>query len=185
MGGTAPRGETQHGHARLGKAGDALGGLGGAIGYLCQLVGIRHRGHGHVTHHHHTVLAILLLLADNEHGPTHTSDARSTLDDLQSRPKRVACGAQGTRNLSVGSVGLDDHAAEIKIVLGHKFTSLLNSHDLFLAEFGQFEGILFSLGIVERVDDGSFVDVFQSPSGCQCLDVGGITDEDEFCYVVG
>ena len=181
--------EAQHGNARLLESCYALSCLSGADGNLRQLVGIGHRGNGNVTDNKNTVLTILFLLRDEQKTTRYTGDARSTLDNLKCGTQRVTSGGEGTRDLTVGTFGLDDHATQIERVL-HQLTSLLNRHALLLAKLGEQLGIFFTLRIVLRVDDGSLVNAVQSPFSSQSFDLLRITDQDDvgdvFCqYAVG
>ena len=182
--GRALRREAQHGHARILEACHRLGGLSRADGNLCQLVGIGHGRHSHVAYDHHAVLAILRLLRDEQHGTAHAGDARGALDDLQRRTQRVARGRERTRNLTVGTLGLDDHATQVERVL-HQFAGLLDGHALLLAQLSQQLGILLAAGVVQRVDDGGLVDVGESILLGIGLDALRITNEDDVGQFVG
>ena len=94
--GRAFGGEAQHGHARVIESGNALGSLRGADGNLCELVGIRHGGHGHITYNENTILAVLWLVGNQQHGTADTGDARCALDDLQGGAQGFAGGREGT-----------------------------------------------------------------------------------------
>ena len=74
--GRALGGEAQHGYAGIVEAGDTLGGLRGADGNLCQLVGIGHGRHGHVAHDEDTVLTVFGFVGNQEHGAADAGDTR-------------------------------------------------------------------------------------------------------------
>ena len=175
--------EAQHCHTRLGYACNRLCCACCAHSDLCQLVSIGHRCNGNVAHHDHAVLTILLLVGDEQHGTAHACDAGSTLDNLQCRAQGVARCAEGTADLSVGTFGLDDHASQVERVL-NELAGLLNGHALLLAQLSQQGSILLTLRIVQRVDDGSLVEVCEPPLCSQFLYFLRITDEDDVCDVV-
>ena len=129
-----------------------------------------------------TVLAILRLFGDEQHGTADAGNARSALDDLQSWAQCVTRCREGTRDLSVGTFSLDNHAAQVEWVL-HQLTSLLDGHALLLAQLGQQFGILLAAGVVQRVDDGSLVDVLKSILLGIGLDALGVTNEDDVGHV--
>ena len=125
------------------------------------------------------------MLGNEQHGAADAVDAGSALDDLQGGAQGLARGAEGTRDLAVGLSHLDNHAAQVEVVLRHQVAGLVDGHALLLAKLGQCGGIVLALGIVERVHDGGLVDVGQSPLVGQLLDVGGITNENNVRKVVG
>ena len=182
MRGTALRGETEHCHARVFEASYRLGCLCGADGNLCQLVGIWHGRHGHVAHDDNTILAILRLFGDEQHGTADAGNARSALDDLQSWAQCVTRCRESTRYLSVGTFSLDNHATQVEWVL-HQLASLLDGHALLLAQLGQQFCIFLATGVVQRVDDGSLVDVLKSILLGIGLDALGVTNEDDVGHV--
>ena len=99
------------------------------------------------------------------------------------RAQSVAGGAQRTRDLTVGTLGLDNHAAEVERVL-HEFASLLDSHTLLLAKFGEELCVLLCLRVVQRVYDSSLVDVVKIPLCGESLQLVGVADEDEVSQLV-
>ena len=176
--------EAQHGNAWLCKTSHTLGCLCCTYGNLCQLGSIGHGGHSHIAHHQDTILTILRFLSDEQHGTAHTADARSALDNLQCRTERIACGAQRTGDLSVSFLSLDNHTTEIERIL-HQLTSFLDGHALALAQFSEQGSILFTLGVVLRIDDGGLVDMCQPPLGCQLMNLLRVTYQDKMSYIVG
>ena len=102
---------------------------------------------------------------------------------MQGRAQRVASGAEGAANLSIGSLGLDNHAAQVERIL-YKFASLLDSHAFLFAQLCQQSSIFLTLRVVQRVNDGSFVEVCEAPFGAQFLNFIGVTNEDNVCDVV-
>ncbi len=169
---------------RLSDAGDGLGSLCGGEGNLCQLVGCGVRGNSDVTHHHDTV-GTVLRLGDEQHGTAHAGDAGSAFDNLQGGAQRVASGAEGTGDLTVGVARLDNHAAQIEVVVQHELAGLVDGHALLLTELSQLLGILFGLVEVQRVDDTGLVDVGQSPLLSLFKDVVTVADKDDVGNVVG
>ena len=74
-------------------------------------------------------------------------------------------------------------APEIWPVL-HEFASLLDGHALLLAKLGEELCILLSLRVVQRVYDGSLVDVVKVPLCSESLQLVGVADEDKVSQVV-
>ena len=182
--GRALGGEAQHGYAGIVEASNALGGLRGADGNLRELVGIGHGRHGHVAHHEDAVLAVFGLVGDEEHRATDAGDARRALDDLQGRTQGLTRSRERTGDLSVGTLGLDDHTTQIERVL-HEGASLLDGHALALTQFAEQLSQLLAALVVLGIDERSLVDVFEVVLLSQCVYLLGVTDEDDVGQFVG
>ena len=182
--GTALRGERKHGHARVFESGHAPGGLGCADGNLCQLLGVGHGGDGNVAYHEHTLLAVLRRLGDEQHGAADAGDAGGALNDLQGGPEGIACGGEGTADLSVGIAALDDEATEVQRI-EHLLPGLLLGHALGLAQFVEQRCIIVGLGAGLGVDDGGLLHVLQTQFLGLRQNFLAVADEDDFGQLVG
>ena len=159
MAGAALGREAEHGYVRI-YAGKRLGGLVGRHGYLCQLLGIGVGNHGAVGKHHHAVSPVRRTFGkQHKERAGNNADAFLGLDNLESGTKHVACGAQRTRDLTVGIAVLDEQTAQIERVV-HLFVRALKRHALGFAQLIVELRIFLSKRLVGRVDDCGMLNVF-------------------------
>ena len=174
--------EAQHGNFRV-ETGNCLGCTCRTYGNLCQLFCIGHRSHSHVTHHQDTVLSIFRSMCQQQHGTRNASDARGSLDNLQSRAKYITRSVACTCQLAVSVAVLYNQAAQIKRI-DNQLASLFDGHAFLFAELAKQLGIFFFLRMVFRVDNGSFVYISQPPLFGTSLYLGRFSKDNQVGYSV-
>ena len=177
------RREAQHGYTGILKTCHSLCHTSRADSNLSELISIGHRGYSHVGNHEHTILTILFLLRDEQQSTAHASNTWLTLNNLQGRTQGVTSCRECTTDLTVSTLGLDDHTAQVQRVL-NQFTSLLNGHALRLADLCQFLCQFLALLVVLRINEGCLTDVGQSLLLGEGLNLCRITNQDDVCDII-
>ena len=169
--GAALGGEADHGHSGFGETGDILGGLGGAVSELGQLVRGGVGVHGAVGEQQDAVLAEFLLRGDHDEGAGHGGDAGLGLDDLETGAQHVAGGVLGAGHHAVHIAFVDHHNAEIQLFL-HGLSGLFDGHALLFTQ------LAIGLGeILEPLGSGGVHDL-------DAADVGALLGGDLFHFVL-
>ena len=148
-----------------------------------QLRSIGNGSNGNITHYQNTILTIFGSMRQQQHSTGNAGNARSSLDNLQSRTKHIAGSIACTCQLTVGIAVLDNQTAQIKRV-GYQLTGFFNSHAFFLTQLEQQLCILFLLGIVFRIDNGCLGNVTKSPLRCTSVDFSRIAQKNQVCNTI-
>ena len=174
--------ETQQCHFRVNTC-DSLSRTCSTNSDLRQLRSIGNGSNGNVTHYQNTILTIFGSMSQQQHCTGNASNARSSLDNLQSRTKHITGSIACTRQLTVGIAVLDNQTAQIKRI-GYQLTGFFNSHAFFLTQLEQQLCILFLLGIVFRIDNGCLGNVTKSPLRCTSVDFSRIAQKNQVCNTI-